>query len=119
MLSFDQGGGHIEKVVSLQVGKKNNTMGKTSTYQASAAMSNLWNYLRGLSLSYEDRHWLADKLIENTEKKERNGKKELVFPHISEDLQPSPELMAMVLGPVPEGFDIDKELEQMWEERAK
>lgn len=94
-------------------------MGKTSTYQASAAMSNLWNYLRGLSLSYEDRPWLADKLIENTEKKERNGKKELVFPHISEDLQPSPELMAMVLGPVPEGFDIDKELEQMWEERAK
>ena len=103
----------------MQVGKKNNTMGKTSTYQASAAMSNLWNYLRGLSLSYEDRHWLADKLIENTENKGEKRKKELVFPHISEDLKPSPELMAMVLGPVPEGFDIDKELEQMWEERAK
>ena len=119
MLSFDQGGGHIEKVVSLQVGKKNNTMGKTSTYQASAAMSNLWNYLRGLSLSYEDRHWLADKLIENTEKKERKNKKELIFPHINGDLRPSPELMAKVLGPVPDGFDIDKELEQMWEDRAK
>ena len=91
-------------------------MKNTSTYQASAAMSNLWSYLQGLSLSSEDRHWLADKLLE---KKEKKAKKELVFPHIDADFNMSPELQEMVLGPVPEGFDIDKELEQMWEERAK
>lgn len=91
-------------------------MKNTSTYQASAAMSNLWTYLQGLSLSSEERHWLADKLLE---KKGKKVKKELVFPHIDADFKLSTELQEMVLGPVPEGFDIDKELEQMWEERAK
>ena len=57
-------------------------MKNTSTYHASAAMSNLWAYLQGLSLSLEDRHWLADKLLE---KKEKKAKKELVFPHIDEE----------------------------------
>lgn len=28
------------------------------------ALNNLWNYLRGLSLSQSDREWLAEKLIE-------------------------------------------------------
>ena len=72
--------------------------------------------MQGLSLSSEDRHWLADKLLEKKEKKET---KELVFPHIEDDFKLSPKLQEMVLGPVPDGFDIDKELEQMWEERAK
>lgn len=94
-------------------------MGNTSTYQASAAMGNLWNYLQGLSLSFEDRHWLADKLLENKENKHKKHSKELVFPHIDDNMEPSPELLAMVLGPVPDDFDIDKELELMWEERAK
>ena len=94
-------------------------MKNTSSYHASAAMSNLWAYLQGLSLSLEDRHWLADKLLEKKEKKAKKAKKELVFPHIDADFKISPELQEMVLGPVPEGFDIDKELEQMWEERAK
>jgi hypothetical protein len=114
-----QGGGHIEKVVSLRVEKTNKIMGKTSTYQASAAMSNLWNYLRGLSLSSEDRHWLADKLVENTEKKESKKAKDLVFPKIGADFKPSPEILAMSCGPLPEGFDIEKELDIMWEEWAK
>ena len=100
-------------------GLKKETMKNTSSYHASAAMSNLWAYLQGLSLSLEDRHWLADKLLEKKEKKAKKAKKELVFPHIDADFKMSPELQEMVLGPVPEGFDIDKELEQMWEERAK
>ena len=98
--------------------KKIYDMDKTSTYQASAAMGNLWNYLRGLSLSFEDRHWLADKLLENQENKHKKHSQELVFPHIDDNMD-SPELLAMVLGPVPDGFDIDKELELMWKERAK
>ena len=61
-------------------------MGNSSTYHASAAMSNLWNCLQGLSLSLEDRHWLADKLTENTKKIEK--KKKLVFSRISDNLQP-------------------------------
>jgi hypothetical protein len=91
-------------------------MKNTSSYKASAAMSNLWSYLQGLSLSSEDRHWLADKLLE---KKEKKTKKELVFPHIDADFKPSPELLAMSCGPLPEGFDVDKELDNMWEEWAK
>lgn len=94
-------------------------MSNTSTYQASAAMGNLWNYLQGLALSYDDRHWLADKLLENNKKKTRKSSKKLVFPHIGDNMEPSAELLDKVLGPVPDGFDIDKELSLMWEERAK
>ncbi len=32
------------------------------------AMGNLWNYLQGLALSASDRRWLADRLIESTER---------------------------------------------------
>ena len=94
-------------------------MGKTSTYQASAAMGNLWNYLQGLALSYDDRHWLADKLLENKEKKPRKSSEKLVFPNIGDDFKPSPEILAMSCGPLPEGFDVEKELDKMWEEWAK
>ena len=34
------------------------------------ALDNLWNYLQGLSLSQSDREWLANKLLEPTEKPE-------------------------------------------------
>lgn len=94
-------------------------MGNTSTYQASAAMGNLWNYLQGLALSYDERHWLADKLLEVKEEKSKKLKKELVFPHIPEDFKPSPEILAMSCGSLPEGFDVEKELDNMWEEWAK
>lgn len=94
-------------------------MGNTSTYKASAAMGNLWNYLQGLALSYDDRQWLADKLLEVKEEKTKKPKKKLVFPHIPEDFKPSPEILAMSCGPLPEGFDVEKELDNMWEEWAK
>ena len=94
-------------------------MNNTSTYHASAAMGNLWNYIQGLSLSSSERQWLAEKLLENKSKSHKKSKKELVFPHIGEDFKPSPELLAMSCGPLPEGFDIDKELDNMWEEWAR
>ena len=89
-------------------------MMSTATYNGS--IGDLWHYLQGLSLSASDSQWLADKLVQNAQKHEA---KRLVFPHIDDNSQPSEELLSMVLGPVPEGFDIDKELELMWEERAK
>ena len=42
----------------------------TTTY-SSSAMSNLWNYLQGLSLSTSDRRWLADRLIESTKEEDK------------------------------------------------
>ena len=92
-------------------------MMNTATYNGSIA--DLWHYLQGLPLSPADSQWLADKLMKNSKKEEKTATKKLVFPHIDDDFEPSEELLSMVLGPVPEGFDIDKEFELMWEERAK
>ena len=89
----------------------------TATYNSSM-VNNLWNIIQGLSLSSSDQRWLANKLIEASVEPETQ-KKELVFPKLPKNYKPSQELLSMSLGPVPEGFDIDKELELMWEERAK
>ena len=80
----------------------------TATY-SNPAMNNLWNYIQGLSLSGQ---WLADRLVENTDEQQAaKSEKELVFPHFDDGFVPSESLLSMVLGPLPEGFDIDKELE--------
>ena len=42
-----------------------------STTYSSSEMSNLWNYLQGLSLSTSDRRWLADRLIESTKEEDK------------------------------------------------
>ena len=42
-----------------------------ATTYSSSAMSNLWNYLQGLSLSTSDRRWLADRLIESTKEDDK------------------------------------------------
>ncbi len=42
-----------------------------ATTYSSSAMSNLWNYLQGLSLSTSDRHWLTDRLIESTKEEDK------------------------------------------------
>ena len=89
----------------------------TATYSSSTA-NNLWNLIQGLSLTTTDQRWLGDKLIEASEKR-ADAKQELVFPHIDADFKPSKKVLSRILGPIPEGFDIDKELELMWEERAK
>jgi len=91
----------------------------TATY-SNPAMNNLWYYIQGLSLSASDRQWLADRLVEKTDEQQTaKSEKELVFPHFDDSFVPSEGLLSMVLGPLPEGFDIAKELELMWEERAK
>lgn len=46
-------------------------------------------------------------------------KKELVFPKIPKDYKPSAKVLAMTCGPLPEGVDLEKELEERWEEWAK
>ena len=43
-------------------------MMKTATYNGS--ISNLWQYLKGLSLSASDSQWLAEKLMKNAKKQE-------------------------------------------------
>ena len=83
-------------------------------------MNNLWNYIQGLPLSDSDRQWLADRLVEGAKAKQiAKSEKELVFPHFNDSYVPSESLLSLVLGPLPEGFDIDKELDLMWEERAQ
>lgn len=47
------------------------------------SLNNLWNYLSGLSLSEQNRHWLANKLMHPTPNKEQtvqNMKKYRISP---------------------------------------
>ena len=80
----------------------------TATYN-STAMSNLWNYLKGLPLSIKDRQWLADRLIESAEDMKSKSANTVKFPHIGSDFKPSAEVLAMSCGPLPEGFDVPSE----------
>ena len=85
-------------------------------------MNNLWNYLQGLSLSASNRRWLAERLMSPSEvvkDGEEQLSQDLVFPKIPQDYQASDEVLDMACGSFPEGFDIDLELEKMWEERAR
>ena len=86
------------------------------------SMNNLWNYLQGLSLTASNQRWLAERLLESSEK--GNATKEdpmmkLVFPKIGKDFKVSQEVLDMVCGSLPEDFDLDKEKEVMWEEMAQ
>lgn len=48
---------------------------------STAALNNLWTYIQGLSLSYSDRQWLAEHLVEPEEierAKQRKRDEELV-----------------------------------------
>ena len=84
------------------------------------SLNNLWSYLQGLSLTASNQRWLANHLIEAAESTEHKGrKKELVFPKIPKDYKPSAKVMAMTMGKLPKGVDLDKELDEMWEERAR
>ena len=84
------------------------------------SLNNLWSYLQGLSLTASNRQWLATHLMEAAEgRKGTATEKQLVFPTIPEDYQPSQKVLALTCGKLPEGFDVDKELDLMWEERAR
>jgi hypothetical protein len=84
------------------------------------SLNNLWNYLQSLSLTASNQRWLASHLIEAAESSEdRSKKKEIVFPKIPKDYKPSAKVMAMTCGRLPKGFNVEKELDEMWEERAQ
>ena len=81
------------------------------------SLNNLWSYLQGLSLTANNQRWLASHLIEAAEREESKSKKsELVFPKIPKDYKPSAKVMAMTLGALPKGIDLEKELEERWKE---
>ena len=84
------------------------------------SMNNLWNYLQGLSLSASNRQWLAERLM-NPTKDAADGEvgSKLVFPKIPKDYQLSDEVLSMACEPFPSDFNVDLELQEMWEERAK
>ncbi len=86
------------------------------------SMNNLWNYLQGLSLTASNQRWLAERLLESSEKEENveeMSRKELEFPKIGKDFKVSQEVLDLVCGTLPEDFDFDKEIEMMWEEMAQ
>ena len=86
------------------------------------SMNNLWNYLQGLSLTASNQRWLAERLLESSEKEsptEEEPMKNLVFPKIGKDFKVSQEVLDMVCGSLPEDFDLDAEKEIMWEEMAQ
>ena len=85
------------------------------------SMNNLWNYLQGLSLTASNQRWLAERLLESSEKESPTEEpmKILVFPKIGMDFKVSQEVLDMVCGSLPEDFDLDAEKEIMWEEMAQ
>ncbi|MBQ6064742.1 MAG: hypothetical protein IJK42_13405 [Prevotella sp.] len=85
------------------------------------SMDNLWRYLQGLSLTASNRRWLMERLAEPAAPTEtmKERKKELAFPKIPKDYTPSPEVLAMTLGPLPKDIDLEKELNERWEEWAR
>ena len=86
------------------------------------SMNNLWNYLQGLSLTASNQRWLAERLLESSEKEENveeMSRKELEFPKIGKDFKVSQEVLDLVCGTLPEDFDFDKEIEMMREEMAQ
>ena len=84
------------------------------------SLNNLWGYLQGLPLTASNRRWLGKHLIESAEKtEEKSQKKELVFPKIPKDYKPSAKVLAMTLGALPKGVNLEKELEERWKEWEK
>ena len=84
------------------------------------SLNNLWSYLQGLSLTSQNKRWLANHLISAEDLAEGiQPQKEVVFPKIPKDYKPSPKVLAWTCGRLPKGFDVEKELGLMWEERAQ
>lgn len=71
------------------------------------SMNNLWNYLKGLSLTAQNRHWLAEKLLESSLEPKHNSVVDTVI--TENDLKVSPEVAALVKGfELPETFDAEQ-----------
>ena len=88
---------------------------------ATLSLDVVWNIIYNLvkTLSNDNKKWLADKLYESAATDTNSRESKLVFPKISKDRQPSPEILAMTLGAAPEGFDFEAEKEKVLEELAK
>ena len=82
-------------------------------------MTNLWNYLQGLSLTSHEQKWLGDRLIEASKEQLPSKRRVLVFPRIPKDFKVSDEVLSMSCGPLPDEFSVEKELDNMWEEWAR
>ena len=67
-------------------------------------------------LDSDNKRWLADHLYEDI-RAEKKGS--LEYPVIPKNRKPSRKVLENAAGPLPQGFDIDKETELMWEEMAK
>ena len=78
-------------------------------------LHSLWDFLQGLSLTRQNKQWLASKLIEQSTQVGST----LHFPKISKDFKVSEMTLKNVAGPLPEGFDVEKELAEMWEDMAQ
>lgn len=85
-----------------------------------ASLNNLWSYLQGLSLTASNQRWLAAHLIEAADNAENiRQSKELEFPKLPKDYKISEKVAAMTLGTLPKDVDLEKELEERWEEWAR
>lgn len=80
--------------------------------QGTLSLNSILNMLTPLSMS--NKKWLADRLYEQVEQPRK-----LVFPTITKDFKVSKEVEDLSFGAVPEGVDVDKEMEKMWEEMAR
>lgn len=84
--------------------------------KATVSLDSVWNLVK--SLSTDNQKWLADKVYEEIAHKQKKSNR-LVFPHRSAGESVSPEVKAMSIGRLPDGFDFKRETEKMWEEWAK
>lgn len=81
-------------------------------------LNDIYSMLAGLSLS--NKQLLAERLISDVvNTKQRQNAKQLVFPHIAAKRSVSKQVLEMTVGALPDDFDVEKEMTQMWEERAK
>ena len=73
------------------------------------------------TLTNDNKQWLADKLIQDVQasKVEPKKQKALKFPKIPKNRPILPEVLDMVVGKLPDDFDYDKEIDDMYMERAR
>lgn len=81
--------------------------------RATVSLDSIWNLIQSLSL--DSQKWIADKLHEKIEQ-EKKDVPHIAFPHRPANKEISPETRAMSMGPLPKGFDFERETEKMWEE---
>lgn len=71
------------------------------------SMNNLWNYLKGLSMSAQNRQWLAERLLESSIDPTSISKADTTI--TEKDLVVSTEVKALVKGfELPEAFDAEE-----------